>query len=103
MSNPRRRHRRFFFLLFIPLLIALLGGVVMALWNAILPEVLGAKPVTYWQALGLLLLSRILLGGFRFGGGGSSWKGRPRGRWTAMSDEEKARIKEEWQKRCRRS
>ena len=102
MSDPRRRPRRFFFLLFIPLLIGGLGAVVMGLWNAILPEVLSVKPITYWQALGLLLLSRILLGGFRLGGGGAPpWKGRRRGRWASMSDEEKARLKEEWKKRCR--
>ena len=104
MSYPRRRYRRFFFLLFIPLLMAVLSGAVMGLWNAILPDVLGIKPITYWQALGLLILSRILLGGFRFGGGGPPpWKGRRRGRWTTMSDEEKARMKDEWKKRCGKS
>lgn len=104
MSYPKRRYRGFF-LLFVPLLIAALGAAVMGLWNAILPEVVGVKPISYWQAIGLLILSRILLGGFRWGGGGSSssWKGRRRGRWTRMSDEEKARMKEEWRKRCRKS
>ena len=102
MSYLRRRPRRFFFLLFIPLLIGVLGAVVMGLWNAILPDVLGVKSIAYWQALGLLVLSRILLGGFRFGGGTPPWKGRRRGRWTAMSEEEKAKMKEEWKKRCRK-
>ena len=104
MMNPRRRYRRFFFLLFIPLLVGALGGVVMWLWNAILPEVLGARPLSYGQAVGLLILSRILLGGFRFGGGTRPpWKGGfRRGRWAGMSDEEKAKIKEEWRKRCGR-
>ena len=102
MNYPRRRPPRFFFLLFIPLLIGLLGGAVMGLWNAILPEVLGVKPITYWQALGLLILSRILLGGFRTGGGGPPWKKSRRGRWTPLSDEERARMREEWSKRCRR-
>lgn len=102
MSYPRRRPRKFFFLLFIPLLIALLGGVVMMLWNALLPDIFGVKPITYWQALGLLILSRILLGGFG-GGGNAPWKNPRRGRWAQLSDEEKARMKEAWQRRCRRS
>ncbi len=102
MMNPRRRYHGLFFL-FIPLLIAALGGAVMGLWNAILPEVLNAKPLSYWQALGLLLLSRILFGGFRFGGGSPPWKGRRRGRWSNLSDEERARMKEAWRQRCNRS
>ncbi len=107
MTNLKRRYRGLF-LLFIPLLIAALGGAVMALWNAILPEVLDARPLSYWQALGLLLLSRILFGGFRFGGGGAPWRGpawtgKRRGRWANLSDEERTRMKEAWRKRCNRS
>ncbi|MGB3850832.1 MAG: hypothetical protein WA958_12755 [Tunicatimonas sp.] len=102
MMNPRRRYRGLFFL-FVPLLIATLGAVVMMLWNAILPEVVGAKPLSYGQALGLLLLSRILFGGFRFGGGGPPWKGRRRGRWTNLSEEDRTRMKEAWRQRCKRS
>nr|WKN37372.1 hypothetical protein K4G66_01450 [Tunicatimonas sp. TK19036] len=103
MMNPRKRYRGFFFLLFIPLLLGALAAVVMGLWNAILPEVLGAKPVTYWQAAGLLILSRILLGGFRMGGGGRPpWQQRRRGRWSNLSEEERSRLKEEWRKRCSR-
>lgn len=101
MTKPRRRYRGLFFL-FVPLLIAALGGAVMALWNAILPEVLNAKPLSYWQALGLLLLSRILFGGFRFGGG-APWARKRRGRWANLSEEERERMKEAWRQRCSRS
>lgn len=53
--------------------IALLTGVVMWLWNAVVPPVFfGAREIDYWQALGLLVLSRILFGGFR---------GKPHGPW----------------------
>lgn len=46
--------------------IGLLGWVVMALWNAVLPGVfIGVRAIDYRQALGLLVLSRILFGGFR--------------------------------------
>ncbi|MEM1135868.1 MAG: hypothetical protein AAGI07_08500 [Bacteroidota bacterium] len=75
----------------------------MALWNLILPEVLGVKFITYWQALGLLLLSRILFGGFRFGAWGNPYKSNYRKRkWMKMSDEERARLRAEWKKRCRK-
>jgi hypothetical protein len=49
-------------------------ALVMVLWNAILPAVLHTSMITFWQAAGILLLSRILFGGFkgrhrRMGGG----------------------------------
>ncbi|WKN45062.1 hypothetical protein [Tunicatimonas pelagia] len=101
--TPRKRHRRFFFFLFVSLLIGALSGVVMMLWNAILTDVLNAKPITYPQALGLFILCRILFGSFRLGGTGRSpWKKHRRGRWSNLSQEEKTRLKEEWRKRCNR-
>ncbi|MGD1892746.1 MAG: hypothetical protein ACFB15_19435 [Cyclobacteriaceae bacterium] len=100
--TPKKRYRGFF-LLFVPLLIGALAGVVMLLWNATLPNVLDVKPLTYLQALGLLVLCRILFGGFRFGGPGRpSWSKYRRGRWSNLSQEEKDRLKEEWRKRCSR-
>ncbi len=44
--------------------ILVFGAVVMGLWNAILPAVLGVKAITFLQALGILALSKILFGGF---------------------------------------
>ncbi len=56
--------------------IAVVGLVVMLLWNAIVPGVfLGVRTLDYRQAVGLLILSRILFGGFRGRGGpGRHWK-----------------------------
>ena len=51
------------------LFIAIGGEVVMHLWNWLLPALFGWRLITFWQALGLLALCRILFGGF--GGGGS--------------------------------
>ncbi len=46
--------------------VAGLGCVVMALWNWLLPELFfGVKEISYLQAMGVLLLSKILFGGFR--------------------------------------
>ena len=54
--------------IFIPILIAggifLFGEIVMLLWNAILPQVTGVRYITYWQAVGILVLAKILFGGY---------------------------------------
>lgn len=43
-------------------------AVVMLLWNALLPSIFGIVSINFWQAAGLMILSRLLLGGFgRFG------------------------------------
>lgn len=69
---------------------AVLGGVVMALWNAIMPGLFaGVRPLDYPHALGLLILCRILFGGFRGHGGGG------RGRWgrlQSMTPEEREQM-----------
>src|SRR5205807_5902256 len=53
------------------------GELVMHLWNWLLPPLFGWRLITFWQALGLLLLCRILFGGWGGSGGG---KGRLRHR-----------------------
>jgi hypothetical protein len=92
--------------IFFPFLFAgfflLAGGAVMLLWNAILPDIVAAKTITYWQALGLLALCRILFGGFRGGnrrGGGPAF----REKWKNMSTEERSQFRAEWNKRCGRT
>ena len=42
---------------------ALVTAVVMFLWNALIPSIIGWSVISYWQALGLIILSRLLLGG----------------------------------------
>lgn len=46
------------------LAVIIMGFVVMSLWNWLLPAIFGIKAISYWQAMGLLVLSRILMGGF---------------------------------------
>ena len=89
----RLRMRHLGKLLFVVLALAALGGAVMLLWNAVMPGVfIGARTIDYLQALGLLVLSRILLGGFRGHGG---WHARQHwaGRWQAMSPEEREQFR----------
>jgi hypothetical protein len=86
------------------LFVALGGVVVQALWNWLLPELFGFPRIQFWQALGLLALSRILFGGFGFNGGSGSHYRR---RWEAMTPEERERVRERmrarWSARRRRS
>lgn len=46
----------------------LFGFVIKGLWNALMPEIFGLKAISYWQAVGLTILSRILFGGMPKGG-----------------------------------
>jgi len=54
------------------LFIAIGGEVVRQLWNWLLPPLFGWRQITFWQALGILALCRILFGGFGFHGSGRS-------------------------------
>lgn len=44
------------------------GYVVMLLWNWLMPEIFSLGMITFWQAVGLVLLARLLFGGFKHGG-----------------------------------
>ena len=70
--------------------IAIFGFVISALWNWLMPAIFGLREITFWQALGLLVLARILVGGF--GGGG---KRRPRiaHGWDSLTPEERERFR----------
>jgi len=71
------------------------GEVVQNLWNWLGPELFGLRTVTFWQALGLLLLCRILFGNLGGGGGGMSRSRRKAAeRWDKMPPEERERIRE---------
>jgi len=93
--------RRMFIPFIIMAVVALLGFFVMQLWNHILPEVTGVRPLSYWQAVGLLALCRILFGSFRPGypgfrrGPGGAW----RNKLMNMSEEDRDKFKEEWRAR----
>ena len=73
---------------------AVFTWVVARLWNWLMPDLFGLHAITYWQALGLLVLSRILLGGLRgrphFG---PPWRHRMRERWQQMTPEEREKFR----------
>lgn len=105
MKRTSKIGKVFGILVCVVLFAALFTFIVMSLWNAILPAVLGVKTITFWQALGILILSKILFGGF---GGGGKWKERGRHRWNErmmskwgnMSEEDRERFKSKWEAKC---
>ncbi|MEJ7737920.1 MAG: hypothetical protein WKF97_10875 [Chitinophagaceae bacterium] len=83
------------------------GVVVMSLWNALLPKLLNVPAINFIQATGLLLLSRILFGGFRHGYGGGwgdrkrpRWKQHMEEKWGRMTPEEREKFQQNWKSRC---
>lgn len=87
-------------LVIVALAVVVFGFVTRQLWNWLMPPLFGLRAITFAQAVGLLVLSKILLGGFHKHGPGPgfarrrAWKRRMHERWAAMPDEEKVRFKE---------
>ena len=80
--KPKWIARGLAFLIFVLILIAGFGQAVLQLWNWLMPDIFGLRPISFWQAVGLMGLSWILfgrLGRFRFTVTGlkytSSWPG----------------------------
>ena len=73
--------------------IGLFGFVVERLWNWLVPSIFGWKPITFVQALGLLVLSKILFGGLHRHGGRRGWKRGMRERWAQMSAADRERVR----------
>ena len=70
------------------------GFVIMYLWNWLMPTLFGLRTITFAQALGLLILSKLLLGGFhRHAGGRHGWKRHMEERFAQMSPEERERLR----------
>jgi hypothetical protein len=79
--------------------VAVFGAVVEHLWNWLIPAIIGWHAITFWQAVGILLLSKILFGGFR-GRGGMHWRHRMGERWEKMSPEEREKFTRAMRGRC---
>ncbi|HXA75919.1 MAG TPA: hypothetical protein VNV41_02195 [Candidatus Acidoferrales bacterium] len=75
--------------------------VVMGLWNWLMPALFALHRISFWQALGLLLLGKILFGGFRGPRGPYvHWRGRMMERWEKMTPEEREKFREGMKGRC---
>src|SRR5262245_17209132 len=84
------------FILFGIVFVGLMGLLTSSLWNALMPAIFALPKISFWQALGLLLLGRLLFGGF-----GRGWGGRhrwPRTRWARgwmnLTPEERERFRQ---------
>lgn len=93
---------RFLIPVFILGFTALFSFAVYELWNGVLVDVLGVKAITFWQALGILVLARILFGGFPFRRPfGPPW--RHHGmmeHWQSLTPEQREKMLEEMRQRC---
>jgi len=83
------------------LLFIVIGGeIVLHLWNWLLPPLFGWHQITFWQALGLMALCRILFGGFGWRGSGrSSFRRRMEERCGHMTPEERERFRQRMRER----
>jgi len=103
MNNQSCRKFRFFIPLIVLAFIALFTTAVYELWNGVLTNVLAVKTITFWQALGLLVLAKILFGGFPGRGGprfGPPWRRRMMAeRWSSMTPEQQEKMRDEMRHR----
>jgi hypothetical protein len=99
--NRRHLWRFLKFIVIATIGLGVVGLVVMSLWNWLAPAAFGGHVIGFWQAIGLFVLARLLVGGLRRGGHGRShWRRRMAERWEGMSDEERARFEHRFGGRC---
>jgi Ca2+/H+ antiporter, TMEM165/GDT1 family len=92
------------FVMFAVLAGGIFGFVVMWLWNHLMPALFGLHSLGFWQALGLLILSKILLSGFHGRPGFSrDWRMRFIRRWDQMTPEEREAFRTGLREGCRPS
>lgn len=77
-----------------------LTAVVMYLWNYALAPSLDLNPLSYWQAMAILVLSKILFTGIRPRKSGGPWKSRRKSKYQNMSEDERQVFRDKWKKRC---
>jgi hypothetical protein len=82
-------------IVFVALALTVFGFVTEHLWNWLMPAIFGLKTITFLQGLGLVVLSKILLGGFHkhAGGGPRGWKRGMEERWARMTPEEREKFR----------
>jgi hypothetical protein len=73
------------------------GFVTAGLWNALMPAIFGLPTIGFWQALGMLVLSRLLFGQF---GGRRRGRARFPGGIERLTPEERERFRSAMERRC---
>jgi len=82
-----------------------IGFVVMLLWNALVPELFNGPSISFWQGVGLLVLSHILLRGwgrwhYANGWRRDRWRRRFEEKMAGMTPEEREKFRQEWDSGC---
>lgn len=101
MKRKRWIKGPFFILLFLAIL-SVVSFLTMLLWNNLIPGLFNGPVITFWQSLGLIILSKIFFGGFKGRRGhhqhpGMMWKRKWQQKMESMTPEEK----EKFRKNCR--
>ncbi|MBK8925971.1 MAG: hypothetical protein IPM74_08715 [Crocinitomicaceae bacterium] len=88
-------------------IVVIVSFIVMWLWNWLMPELFGLVVINFWQALGLLILSKILFGGV-WGhhkachhGHHHDWKYRFKSKWQCMSEDERKKWEDKFAAKCK--
>lgn len=93
-------HRKKWFIA--PLILLAIAGfslLMMLLWNALMPQIFHLPALSYWQAMGLLVLSRLLFGGGPGGRGHHHpWKNQLVEKFRKMDPEQRERFFEHLQR-----
>jgi hypothetical protein len=88
--------RRWKFFMLALLAIPLVGAITMLLWNSLMPSIFGLHAISFLQALGLLLLSKIIFGSFHGRSHrrrcGPRWDRHMMQRWESMTPEERRKM-----------
>jgi hypothetical protein len=88
---------RFKWVLIPPLVLLAIVGfsyITMLLWNGLLPELFHLPVISFWQAIGILILSRLIFGGFGGARGhhGRHFRNHVREKWEHMTPEEREKF-----------
>ena len=80
-----------------------LGFLTMHLWNWLMPYLFHLPAIDFSMAIGLVVLSKILLGGIRMKTDGGGWGHRKywKAKWESMSDEDREKFKNQFAERCK--
>jgi hypothetical protein len=93
------KHFRKRWYLFIPLIIAgfvAFGLATMYLWNWLMPAIFHLPEITFWQTIGLMILSRLILGfGGHHGRQHDHFRGKMYDKWEKMTPEEREKFREQ--------
>jgi hypothetical protein len=89
-------------LTFMVLFFGLMTLAAMFLWNQLVTDLFGLPAINFYQMLGLLILGRLITGGFGwrgwYGTGGSYYRRHQylREKWQNMTEEERQEWKKRW-------